>query len=391
MRRIIGILLLFVVGLEAIDFQCSYEIPESIYTSGPACVASNVNITSRQIITSVNGQTNFDGSKYDMVSINHQVVNFIPEGLGKFFPYIRILEIEGSKLKKVEKKDLQQFPTIMFLFTSDNEIRFLPNDLFEGNLNLAVISFHSNPISHIGHNLETTLERLSNAHFYSTNCLNKNYFHTTISSFFADSKEKCPEPTQEMIDCDTECEITFSPSIDFKCKMTEETCNVIDLVIELSDSKIGKVRDENGIEIESITKIRIVDQVMPTLPTNFAEKFPKVTEISIKRSGFFMFDFKTFSNLTLLTSLTLSNNKIINIKEYAFFHNEKLTKLNLAGNKLQIVQFDAFVGLNNLIELNLSHNRLIGFYYGAFSHFNQLAHIDVSSEFLFFMLFSQFI
>jgi hypothetical protein len=135
MRRIIGILLLFVVGLEAIDLQCTFESTIYVPISGTACKASDVDITSRQTITSVNGETKINGSEYNMVRIKDQVVNFIPDGLGKFFPEIELLEIANSKLKKVEKKDLEKFPNLKLLVLTQNEIKFLPNDLFEGNLN----------------------------------------------------------------------------------------------------------------------------------------------------------------------------------------------------------------------------------------------------------------
>jgi Leucine-rich repeat (LRR) protein len=395
MKRIISVLLLFVVGLEAIDLQCKFEDRNFGLISGTCCTVSNLNITNQQTIRSVNGQSNFDGSNYEIVDIYDEVVQFFPQGLKKFFSHIKGLSISRSKLKKVEKKDLEQFPKIRFLSLNGNEIRFLPNDLFEGNLELELISFRWNPISHIGHNLVIPLKGLVKADFYLTKCPNFDYYLPTMSSFVADLKENCPEPTQEMIDCDTECDILFSPSnrlIDIKCKMTEETCDVIDLVVDVFGSEIAKVQDENGAEIESVTKIRIVDQVMPILPTNLAEKFPELTEISIERSGFFMFDDNTFSKLTLLTSLTLSNNKIIDINGNAFAHNEKLTTLNLSGNKLLIIGFEAFDGLKNLIELNLSHNQLIVFFYGAFDDsLNQLAHIDLSRKFLFFMLSTRFI
>jgi leucine-rich repeat transmembrane neuronal protein 1/2 len=196
------------------------------------------------------------------------------------------------------------------------------------------------------------------------------------------------------------------PSIDFKCKMTEKNCDVLDLVVELPGSKIGKVQGENGTEIESITQIRIIDQAALILPSNFAEKFPKVKEITIERSEFFQLDSETFSNLTLLTSLTIAKNKIRRIPTYAFADNVKMTKLDLSGNRLEIIEEDAFAGLRFLIELNLSHNRLthispavfarltslqtlhlqfnrMKFLVSAvFSSLKQLSHVDVSSKYL---------
>jgi hypothetical protein len=181
MRQIIAILLLFVVGLEAIDLKCRFNFEHFKYVAGNGCRASNVNITSRQTITSVNGRTNFDGSSYEIFIIANQVVNFIPADLGKFFPNLDGLSITGSMLKKVEKKDLQQFPNLIELHLYSNEIKFLPGDLFEGNLELRSFSFDSNPITHVGHNLVTPLKELEAAWFRSTNCMNKSYYFRSLS------------------------------------------------------------------------------------------------------------------------------------------------------------------------------------------------------------------
>jgi hypothetical protein len=200
MRRIIATLFLFIIGLEAIDLQCRLGDNEWTSIVGIGCKASNVNITSRQIITSVNGQKNLNGSNYITIDIDDQVVNFIPEGLGKFFPNIEGLSITASKLKKVEKKDLQQFPNLKMLYLSSNDLKFLPDDLFEGNLELQSFSLFANPVTHIGHNLVTPLMKLEAAIFPKGSCIDQFYFRPKLSSLPHDLKTKCSEPTQEMIE-----------------------------------------------------------------------------------------------------------------------------------------------------------------------------------------------
>jgi hypothetical protein len=104
MRRILKILLLFVVGLDAIDLQCTFKKMNWTYTFGTGCEASKVNITSQQTITSVNGQSNFNGSHCKIFDIDDEVVNFVPEGLKNFFPYIEGLGIPNLGLKKSQRK-----------------------------------------------------------------------------------------------------------------------------------------------------------------------------------------------------------------------------------------------------------------------------------------------
>jgi hypothetical protein len=197
MKRIIAILIL-IVRLDAIDLQCRFEPMRWTYVTGPACKASNLNITSRQTITSVNGETNFDGSSYKFIIVNSQVVSFIPEGLGEFFPNLESLHIVRSKLKKVEKKDLQPFPKLKELILYSNKIESLPGDLLEGNLELKQVHFNSNPITHVGHNLVTPLKKLEHASFSKTKCIDESYGPELISSLTTDLRRNCPEPTQEM-------------------------------------------------------------------------------------------------------------------------------------------------------------------------------------------------
>jgi Leucine-rich repeat (LRR) protein len=421
MKQIIVIMFLFVVGLGAIDFQCEPDEYGFVLVPGPACKALNLNITSRQNITSVNGQENFDGSGYKIVKIVTQVANFIPSGLEKFFPNLEALQIANSKLKIVEKKDFEPFPKAKLFDFVNNEIQFIPGDLFEENLELLSIRFESNPITHIGHNLVTSLKKLERVYLEDTKCMNKNYRPAEIPSVTGDIKARCPEPTEEMLRTPEEryqkyeekvqklerivdalaqqifilstqqSDVEPPPAtIDIKCKMIEETCKTFDLVVELPGSKIGKVQGKKGTEINSAKQIQIVDQTALSLPTNFAEKFPLVTEIVFDRSNFFHLDNATFSNLTLLTSLTITNNKIRQIPAKTFVDNKKMNFLNLAGNKIQVIDDEAFVGLIFLVELNLSHNLLTRISPAAFSSFsvNYIMQVDVSREFRIFVLSS---
>jgi hypothetical protein len=199
MRQTIAILFSFAVGLHAINLECKFEDRDWGTVKGTVCIASNVNITSRQTVTSVNGQSNFDGSNYKMIDIQNQVVNFIPEGLEKFFPNIEGLSITASKLKRVGKKDMQQFPKLKILYLSSNDLEFLPSDLFEGNLELRSFAVFANPFTHFGHKLVTPLQKLEAAIFPYGSCVKQFYFRSKIPSIGDDLRANCTEPTQEMI------------------------------------------------------------------------------------------------------------------------------------------------------------------------------------------------
>jgi hypothetical protein len=97
---------------DATNLQCSFDSTSWSHLSGSSCKASNVNISSRETITRVNGQSNFQGLSYKMLEIRDQLVNYMPEGIEVFFPNLEGILIYNSKLKKIEKKDLQKFPKL---------------------------------------------------------------------------------------------------------------------------------------------------------------------------------------------------------------------------------------------------------------------------------------
>jgi Leucine-rich repeat (LRR) protein len=432
MKEIIAVLLLCVLRLDAIDLQCSLESINWVILPGPGCRALNVNVSSRQTITSVNGQSNFQGLSYNKLHIKDQLVYYIPEGIEKFFPNLEAIAIQSSKLKKIDKKDFENFPKLKGLFLNLNEIEFIPGNLFEANPELVELEFSDNPVTQIGHDLVTHLTKLKEVRFTGNNCINKNYFESQISLFSSDLSKNCSQPAdkgaqvnnkepnaevqklnriidgltrQLFILSSQQCVIKPSLAlIDFKCEMATDTCDAIDLAIELPGTNIGKVTDSNGNEIQSVSKVQIINQAALFMPTNFAEKFKEVKEITIESSGFFQLDRETFANLSSLTYLTITNNKIREISANAFVDNANMTELHFDGNKLELLDNDSFAGLKNLLELNLAHNllthispavfanltslqtlhlqfnRMKYLVSGVFASLSQLSYLDVSSE-----------
>jgi Leucine-rich repeat (LRR) protein len=82
-----------------------------------------------------------------------------------------------------------------------------------------------------------------------------------------------------------------------------------------------------------------------------------MTKISIDRSGFFKLDNGTFSNLTSITTLSVTNNKVRHIPVNSFTGNVRMTLLNFSGDKIVLIDDDAFDGLKNLLELKLASNQ----------------------------------
>jgi Leucine-rich repeat (LRR) protein len=396
------------------------------------CSTFNINLNSRERVTSVNKQTlETFITDITILEIRDQIAMFIPQQLGSFFPNLRGLSIQKSKLKQIQKEDLAQFPNLRALYLHDNNIEVLPGDLFERNLELEWIGMENNPISHVDHNLLTPLKKLVEANFNNCNCIDKVYgSQSDIPSLDIDLKQNCPELPETSLNAanrrnrdfeakieklneiiaashkrntDLETEMAklketivtsssrikklearekqleglleaathqlflsssknnFKPleqTFDVQCKMDAGICEIFDLLVKVPDSRIARVLNENGFEVDTVTEVRIIDQQALFLPSNFAEKFAKATEISIEHSGLFQFNSDTFSNLTSLISLSIINNKIREIPSRVFTDNAKMMKCDLSGNNIEFIADNAFVALENLLELNLAHNLL---------------------------------
>ena len=203
------------------------------------------------------------------------------------------------------------------------------------------------------------------------------------------------------------------PTIKIRCNYDDESekCEALNLIVDIPNSKIEKVEDENGLSINQdlhpIQKMSIVNQQTLFLPTNIGEFFKDLTELIIFASGFFRIDDETFANLTSLTSLAITQNKVrevcgdcfrdnVNllvldlgfnrievIAEKAFVHLGNLSKLILQNNLLTSVTADTFANLSSLETLNLKHNKISFINSDLISWLPNLSYFDISSKFYF--------
>lgn len=87
------------------------------------------------------------------VSFNDIPVAYLPYRMNKFFPQLRILEIENCGLKRISAKDLNVFPHLEALFFMDNHLKSLPNDLFVDLPAIKSICFFNNRLEHLSSEL----------------------------------------------------------------------------------------------------------------------------------------------------------------------------------------------------------------------------------------------
>jgi hypothetical protein len=75
-----------------------------------------------------------------------KTINYLPKGIGKCCTEMEVLVIKASKLKDITSDNLRDFPNLVHLDLSYNEIRILERDLFQNNSKLVNIHLNNNKI-----------------------------------------------------------------------------------------------------------------------------------------------------------------------------------------------------------------------------------------------------
>jgi hypothetical protein len=123
----------------------------------------------------------------------------LPKNFNNFFPNIETIQLFNSKIKVIDKDDLQQFPKLKSLFVGLNQLESLKSDLFEYNPNLLIIKFNYNSLRSIGSDLLKPLTKLFMADFSNNPCIDTNVTNnkTGIEELKKELAEKCP-PSNEV-------------------------------------------------------------------------------------------------------------------------------------------------------------------------------------------------
>ncbi|KAG5667590.1 hypothetical protein PVAND_015566 [Polypedilum vanderplanki] len=76
-------------------------------------------------------------------------VNYLPEGLEKFFPKLSLINAQSSGLLEIKPENFKNFPDLKFVYLSNNKIERISKEHFSQNANLEVVWLDKNSIVHI--------------------------------------------------------------------------------------------------------------------------------------------------------------------------------------------------------------------------------------------------
>lgn len=126
------------------------------------------------------------------ISVDSQVLKFIPNGLGETFKNLEALHIQKSELTVIAKEDLQQFPNLKSLAVNDCNLQQLESGLFQFNPKLKVLQLQYNKISFIATDIFEPIKDLEKADLGVNSCIsNRAFNHEQLEGLVEDIKRHC--------------------------------------------------------------------------------------------------------------------------------------------------------------------------------------------------------
>jgi len=99
----------------------------------------------------------------------------IPKGITKVFPNLKVLDIDFSNLKEINKSDLEVYKQLERFSSNGNDVEFLAGDIFEGFKNLTWVTFFANKLRVVEPNILDGLENLKVVDFTQNPNFNRCY------------------------------------------------------------------------------------------------------------------------------------------------------------------------------------------------------------------------
>lgn len=177
MKTLSCVILAFTSLSSGFVFDCEYY--ESVWEDfgNPySCLATPISTEDDSSLIQVTGahlgeNNNTDVEVLGVVDID--ILRRIPRNIEMFFDNLIIMHWETKALEFINADDLKPFPNLKVFAIFDSMILSLDGDLFKHTPKLQIIFFTFNRIQHVGHDLLTDLNDLTEAYFESNPCISE--------------------------------------------------------------------------------------------------------------------------------------------------------------------------------------------------------------------------
>lgn len=151
---------------------------KSCYVKSSKLSVINLNTRLRNVLYE-NPATVDSNATQKMCMIGAPNLHFLPTGLNKFFPELKVLEVHQSFLTHIDQLDMKQFGTnLQWISIQNTLLTYLEGDLFEFNSKLAYVDFEGNPLQYIGPQLFKSfieMGTLKEIDFRTCECIDKEF------------------------------------------------------------------------------------------------------------------------------------------------------------------------------------------------------------------------
>ncbi|CAG9807188.1 unnamed protein product [Chironomus riparius] len=145
MMTFVSILFVAILSVDAVEFYCNFK-------EHYRCEVYSGTISSRNdaYVNGVNGRHQNSRSNRDVTGFDARKVNlkYFPRNLNSYLPSVTEIFIEQGLLE-ITKEDLQQYPKLLWLYLSNNEIKTIEENTFMYNSDLKLIFLGGNKINYI--------------------------------------------------------------------------------------------------------------------------------------------------------------------------------------------------------------------------------------------------
>lgn len=159
----------------SVKIQCRYQVAEWFIGKIYSCEATITSVENPSNVTEITGihmDGQNDGSVKGVFVNGHRVLTGIPNGIEKFFPNLEAFQWFQGNLSTIGSSTFRPFPNLLSINVGDNQLVTLEGDLFQHTQKLRGIYFYVNSLAHVGHNLLTGLNNLTEAIFTANPCIN---------------------------------------------------------------------------------------------------------------------------------------------------------------------------------------------------------------------------
>jgi hypothetical protein len=287
------LLIVILVALQAIDeggsfvINCTFRMTSrSIVGSVYECYTHSLPPTSaNHTITRVTGQHIDWKVNADVTSVifdGNRTLSFFPRGIINFFPNIIVHIVDYGGFETLRGDEYNDMPRLEYLAIWYSNLKTIPSSLLEAQTNLKVISFQSNKLERVGHDLFTPLNItiLQRAYFSSNPCININASNTTqIMALIEYLHMLCPYDEEALATTTTTLttEVTTPMTTEVTTTTTGATTTEADTCIEGSVDEMVCRIDEDVSEISQ--KLQAANERVAELENELKDAKRKINDL----------------------------------------------------------------------------------------------------------------